>query len=79
MDAVEVLCVACHDLQQVVGAAGYQVTYQHIRHLGHRRFKGIQDLIGYCQVNSPSLQVVLPFVDQPACATDFHAPNASSR
>ena len=32
-----------------------------------------------CHVNQPSLPVGMPFVDQPACAADFHASNASSR
>jgi hypothetical protein len=32
-----------------------------------------------CHVNPPSLPVGMPFVDQPACAADFHASNASSR
>ena len=34
---------------------------------------------GCCHVNSPSLEVGMPFVDQVACAADFHASNASSR
>ncbi|UOA20431.1 Segregation and condensation protein B (plasmid) [Sulfitobacter indolifex] len=36
-------------------------------------------LMGYCHVNSPSLQVDMPDVDQGALAADFHASNASSR
>ena len=32
-----------------------------------------------CHVNSPNLQVGKLFVDQAACAADFHASNASSR
>lgn len=35
--------------------------------------------MGCCHVNSPSLQVGMPIVDQAACAADFHASNASSR
>ena len=34
---------------------------------------------GRCHVNSPNLQVGKLFVDQAACAADFHASNASSR
>ncbi|MEP1661580.1 MAG: hypothetical protein ABJK67_13485 [Anderseniella sp.] len=34
---------------------------------------------GCCHVNSPNLQVGKLFVDQAACAADFHASNASSR
>ena len=36
-------------------------------------------LTGCCHVNSPNLQVGKLFVDQAACAADFHASNASSR
>jgi len=34
---------------------------------------------GCCHINSPNLQVGKLFVDQAACAADFHASNASSR
>lgn len=36
-------------------------------------------MIRCCHVNSPNLQVGKLFVDQAACAADFHASNASSR
>ena len=39
----------------------------------------LHNFSGCCHVNSPNLQVGKLFVDQAACAADFHASNASSR
>jgi len=43
------------------------------------KFLSEQQPCGCCHVNSPNLQVGKLFVDQAACAADFHASNASSR
>ena len=60
--------------------AGQTVHWANTGYVVHKDRLG-QYLITYgcCHVNSPNLQVGKLFVDQAACAADFHASNASSR
>jgi len=45
VDAGEIVCVLGHHLQQIVGSACHQVTFQNVRHPPDLAFKGFQHLI----------------------------------
>ncbi|VVT09884.1 hypothetical protein RV420_290399 [Roseovarius sp. EC-SD190] len=45
VDTREILGILCDDLEDIVGSAGGEVTFQHIGHPRHRLFKGVEHLV----------------------------------